>query len=82
MLRSSTPAVGVHSSAIACGMILDEGDLLYVCIDVYCVVRLRCLFWKCCWVEEGREKRGFSLKWRRINIFRLALTARTSQRSG
>jgi hypothetical protein len=31
MLRSSMPVVGIHSSAIACGMILDE---VYVCMRV------------------------------------------------
>ena len=30
--RSSTPAVGIHSSAIACGMILDEGVVWMGCM--------------------------------------------------
>jgi hypothetical protein len=34
MLRSSMPAVDIHSSAIACGMILDE---VYVVLGVYSV---------------------------------------------
>jgi hypothetical protein len=29
----SMPAVGIHSAAIACGMILDEGYGIEVCFD-------------------------------------------------
>ena len=37
------PAVGVHSTAIACGMILDEvGTGIEVSFNTF-VVRLRCL---------------------------------------
>jgi len=42
MLRSSMPAVGVHSSAIACGMILDEDIYLDVFLKLD-IGRLRCL---------------------------------------
>lgn len=59
MLRSSMPAVGVHSSAIACGMILDEGYLLFCVFDSFC----KCDFVVCLdvlWLLERRGKEKLS----------------------
>jgi len=56
MLRTSMPAVGIHSSAIACGMILDEGYLEGK-VGSSGIVRLRCLFGGFGGLMRGGEKR-------------------------
>jgi hypothetical protein len=54
------PAVGVHSTAIACGMILDEVGIGIEVLLIIFIVRLRCLLGGNGLVVErrGRRRRG------------------------
>jgi hypothetical protein len=73
--------VGVHSSAIACGMILDEGRVWGCMLFTLCSVTSLSLGWSC-WLKRGRKLPMAGAGKNILGIFRLRFLVRQSTTTG